>query len=147
MLAARVRILVVTCLLAAAPARAEAPVAEAGLGLLAYVDDTVELNGTGSADADGDALTYAWTQVGGPTVALEGADTAQPRFTVEQPGTLTFQLVVNDGTSDSAPDEVSVAVPYRAIDGVASGGCNVVPGSVSSAGLLVLTCLVARRRR
>ena len=49
------------------------PVAVAGKGVMAYVGDTVILNGTGSNDADGTALTWQWTQTSGAPVALSGA--------------------------------------------------------------------------
>ena len=41
----------------------------------------VTLDGSGSSDPDGDPLSYAWTQVSGPTVALSDATAAQPTFT------------------------------------------------------------------
>ncbi|MFZ5476385.1 MAG: PKD domain-containing protein [Myxococcota bacterium] len=128
----------------AAFAAGEPPVAEAGLGLVAYVEDTVALNGTGSVDPEGDALTFAWTQVGGPPTDLQGADSSQPQFTVGDPGTFRFQLVVNDGTSDSAADTVEIVVPYRQIDGVATG-CAAAPAPawLGVAGWLLLV----RRRR
>lgn len=128
-------------------AAAEPPSAEAGLGLIAYVGDTVELNGTGSSDPENDPLVFAWTQVGGPPVVLEATDTAKPRFAVDAPGTLRFALVVNDGATDSAPDVVAVVVPHQDIEGVATSGCAVVPGvpGVAFAGALV-ACLARRRR-
>ena len=56
----------------------------------------------------GQNLSYAWTQVGGPSVSLVGANTANPSFTAPMlPGgfgsqTLSFQLSVSDGTSSSS---------------------------------------------
>lgn len=127
---------------------AEAPVAEAGLGLVAYVGDTVELNGSGSTDADGDRLDYAWTQTGGPPVDLTGADTAKPRFEVRDPGTLRFALVVSDGESDSAPDTVEFVVPHEAIDTVEAGCAAVAPGrlGLAVAGMALAVCLARGRR-
>lgn len=128
-------------------AHAAAPVAEAGLGLVAYVGDTVELNGSGSSDEDGDHLSYDWSQVGGPPVELTGATNARPRFDVTAPGTLRFQLVVNDGQEDSEPDVVEFVVPYESIEGV-EAGCAAVPGAASlGAPLLALAACLARRRR
>ena len=72
--------------------------------------DTVTLDGSGSTDADGHALTYQWTQVSGTTVALSGADTANPTFTAPQlpqgqtQFNVVFSLTVNDGYVDSEPD-------------------------------------------
>jgi hypothetical protein len=131
-----------------AAASGSAPVAEAGLGLLAYVGDTVELNGSGSVDPEGDPLTYAWEQTGGPPVDLQGADSSTPRFEVETPGTLRFSLVVNDGTTSSPPDEVEVVVPYKDIGDDVATGCAVVPPgkAASAAAVAALLCLVRRRR-
>ena len=39
------------------------------------------LDGSGSWDPDGDALTYAWTRISGAAVALSGEDAAQAAFT------------------------------------------------------------------
>jgi hypothetical protein len=58
-------------------------------------------------------LTYAWTQTGGPPVALVGADQAVATATltpVAAPVTLTFQLIVTAGGLDSSPAEVSCYV-------------------------------------
>jgi hypothetical protein len=75
------------------------------------VTDTVGLNGSASYDADGDALTFAWTQVEGPMVAIQNANSATPNFTVTpamNAATLRFQLVVNDGKVNSAPATTNV---------------------------------------
>jgi hypothetical protein len=78
-----------------------APTAVAGNNLTVNEGDSVTLNGSASSDPDSDPLTYSWTQVSGPAVALTGADTALPRFTapfVNSAGaTLQFQLTVDDG--------------------------------------------------
>jgi MYXO-CTERM domain-containing protein len=75
------------------------------------------LDGLGSSDADGDALTYRWTQVSpaAPAVTFSSATSATPGFTapnVTVDTTFTFQLVVNDGSADSDP--VTVQVPVQA---------------------------------
>lgn len=130
-----------------AHATGAAPVADAGLGVLAYVGDTVVLNGTASTDAEGDALTYTWTQLDGAPVALDGYDTAEPAFVVDAPGPYRFQLVVNDGALDSAPDEVALYVPDR--EATPSGkpsGCSTAPAAVGWLGVAVGLVIVGRRR-
>ena len=68
------------------------------------VGQTVNLNGNGSSDPNGDTLSYAWTQTAGPSVTLTGANTATPSFTAPAgPATLTFQLQVCDPRRCAAP--------------------------------------------
>jgi PKD repeat protein len=86
------------------------PVADAGVDQLVAVGQWVTLDGSGSSDPEGDALTYAWTQTGGAGVTLSDPASPMPRFFALNAGALTFELVVNDGRSDSAPDEVTVTV-------------------------------------
>lgn len=130
-------------------AHAAAPVAEAGEGLLARVDDTVELNGSGSTDPDGDELSYAWIQVGGPEVELTGADRALPRFKVPAPGVYTFELVVSDTFESSAPDSTEVVVPWEGVPGSEAGGCASTRADATlafPAALLGLAALARLRR-
>jgi len=103
------------------------PVANAG------IDETVNpvgwsnyaLDGTTSADPDGDALTYTWSLTDWPTAASStiisfmdnGDGTAS--FSLESPpGAYTFELLVNDGkgydgtdgTNESSTDTDSVTI-------------------------------------
>ena len=86
------------------------PVAEAGQDKEATVGELIRLDGRGSTDEEGDALTYDWVQTGGPGVELQGADSALPEFVPEGPGIYTFSLVVHDGQEQSQVDEVTVTV-------------------------------------
>ena len=124
----------------------EPPVADAGLGLLAYAGDTVALNGTASRDPEGADLGYFWAQSGGPEVGIKNGDEAQPSFTVESPGTYRFTLVVNDGYQDSTADTVEIVVAHTSFGGDAEGGCATA-GGVTWPALLGLLALVPRRRR
>lgn len=108
----------------------------------------VVLNGGTSSDPDGDHLSYAWTQIAGPTVTLGGADTAIASFaapTVDAATTLRFRLTVDDGRGGTAASEFPVQVnpaaapanrlPTAAISGpatVVAGAPATLDGSGSS---------------
>ncbi|HUU96143.1 MAG TPA: PKD domain-containing protein [Phycisphaerae bacterium] len=89
----------------------QAPVADAGPDQTVAASATVNLNGSGSSDPNGDPLTYAWTQTVGTAVVLTNADTATPSFTAGATAeTLTFQLLVDDGQGATDTDTVNVTV-------------------------------------
>ena len=90
------------------------PTADAGPDQDVLEVVTVNLDGSGSSDPDGNTLGYSWSQTAGPNVTLTGGNTAQPSFpapdvTAGSPATLTFELTVDDG-SDNATDTVDVVV-------------------------------------
>jgi hypothetical protein len=90
----------------------QAPKAEAGKKQKIAVGAEVILDGSASIDADNgpSPLIYRWTQLRGPAVTLNGADTAAPSFTPTVKGSYQFSLVVNDGAIDSKEDKVAVQV-------------------------------------
>ncbi len=87
------------------------PVANAGSAQTVSVSSTVLLDGSGSSDPNNSSLTYKWTQTAGPTVTLSSSTAVQPSFTAPtSPTTLTFQLVVNNGLTNSSPATVTITV-------------------------------------
>ena len=87
------------------------PVANAGPDQTVFVTQAVTLDGSASSDIEGDPLTYQWSFVsrpGGSTAALSSPTAVNPSFTADKAGTYTVQLIVNDGTLDSAPDTVNI---------------------------------------
>jgi len=87
-----------------------APVALVGAVGATLVGSRVTLPGS-ATDADGDALTYAWTQTSGPqTVALDSATSATPSFLVRRAGIYGFSFVASDGKVLSAPATSTVNV-------------------------------------
>lgn len=86
------------------------PVAAVGGNLTGNVNGTVTLDGRASRDPDGAALTYQWNQVRGLKVALSNPTAATPSFVPLQPGVYGFELLVSDGTTESAPEPVFVTV-------------------------------------
>jgi len=87
-----------------------APTAEAGPGQQVPKGTLVTLNGSASTDADSDPLAFSWTQVAGSPVSLINATTSTPSFTALLSGTLTFNLVVDDGDGGTNTDSVGVTV-------------------------------------
>lgn len=83
------------------------PVANAGDDMAFQTPGRVRLDGSGSYDPDPvDELTYAWTQVEGPPVTLDDADTAAASFEAEPGDVYVFELVVSDGIAASEPSQV-----------------------------------------
>lgn len=96
-----------------------APVADAGDDKGVAAGDEVTLDGSGSSDANGEALTYDWTQSGGPSVSLSDTTAVSPTFTMPLTATetLTFTLVVTDTTDTaSALDNVAVSIRSGSAD-------------------------------
>ena len=97
----------------AAVRRALAPVADAGPDKAVDEGGQFTLDGTGSNDPDGRALSYSWTQVSGPPATPSTASGATPTFTAPTVGastTLAFDLVVSNGSRSSTRDRVQITV-------------------------------------
>ena len=97
----------------------DAPTAVAGGDQTVDEGDAVTLNGSGSSDPEGTALTYVWTQTApdsglGSAVTLDTADPDKPTFTAPtellENLTLTFSLTVSDGVKTSTADTVDITV-------------------------------------
>ncbi len=86
----------------------EAPVARIAEPELTGVGELVKLDGSGSFDPEGDALSYLWTVEGPPgsRAVLSDPSTVSPGFIADIEGPYRVMLVVNDGQLDSAPTTV-----------------------------------------
>jgi hypothetical protein len=101
-------------LLAMSSARANRPpVADAGADLTIGEGEGVQLEGAGSFDPDGDAISFQWVQVAGAPVVLEPhAMVANPAFAAPRADgrALVFELRVSDGHGHRALDRVVLTV-------------------------------------
>ena len=92
------------------------PVANAGPDQNVFVDDTVQLDGSGSKDADGNKLEFFWALISKPEGSgstISSATAEKTTFRADLPGTYIAQLIVRDGKVESAPDTVVITATIR----------------------------------
>jgi len=103
------------------------PIANAGEDKSVNVETTVVLDASLSADDDNDTLTYRWSMIATPTdstATLSDTTMQKPYFIPDKIGVYKINLVVNDGTIDSASDEVIINAIVANITPVADAGAN-----------------------
>jgi len=79
----------------------------------AYSTETVQLDGSGSSDSDGQINSYAWTQTAGPAVSITNADQSMAEFVVprlENAAEIKVQLQVADDDGAIGTSEVAIQV-------------------------------------
>jgi hypothetical protein len=105
---------------AAGGASVPAPIANAGADATVRRSSPVRLDGSGTP-GNGGTLSYSWTQTAGPTVTLNGANTATPWFiSPSADGALTFVVTAAEtpgGRTDT--DDVTITV-----SGTTRGSCT-----------------------
>ncbi|HUA84338.1 MAG TPA: OmpA family protein [Bryobacteraceae bacterium] len=84
------------------------PVANAGPNQIGVPAGPITLNGSASYSPDELALTYQWTQVGGPTVTLSSPANAITSFPATAGETYVFQLTVTDSLGAQGQSRVTV---------------------------------------
>jgi len=89
------------------------PGSAAGADQAVLENSLVQLSGSGAGSAT--PLMFAWTQIGGPTVTINNANSALASFTAPDvaagaPEVLVFQLAVTDSDGQVATDTVAVSV-------------------------------------
>jgi hypothetical protein len=101
-----------------------APVAVAGAPQSVATGAAVALDGSASADANGDTLTYAWTLAapGGSGALLTDPTSVAPWFTPDVPGIYVASLIVNDGQLSSAVSTVTITAAVANVAPVANAG-------------------------
>jgi len=116
------------------------PTANAGSDLAVVPGDSVILDGSASHDPDDDLLTYVWTltRPAGSMATLSDPTTHNPTFVADLAGEYSASLIVNDGKSDSVPDDVTVIANTHPVanagadQSILPGGLVALDGSASS---------------
>ena len=118
------------------------PVANAGIDKSVDEQTLTSLSAAASNDADGNIVSYSWTQTAGNSVTLDDASADSVSFTTpvqllpDGPHTLTFEVEVTDNEGVSHTDTVNVIVNPVNIDPVANAG---VDQSVNEQSLVTLS--------
>ncbi len=91
------------------------PIANAGEDqIVNFGDNTIQLDGSGSRDKDGNTLAYLWSFISTPegsTAMLSDGEIVNPTFDYDKPGSYTIQLaVINEGKEISEPDSITIIV-------------------------------------
>jgi hypothetical protein len=86
------------------------PTADAGPDQQVDPGATVTLDGSGSGDLNGDALTYAWAQTGGTAVSFTPALSITTFTAPSSAGALAFALTVTDTGGLTNADSTAVTV-------------------------------------
>jgi hypothetical protein len=111
------------------------PTANAGADQSATTGSTIQLNGAGSSDPDGDPLTFAWSFVTTPpqsAAALNNPTSLAPSFIADVPGVYVVQLIVSDGQLESVADTVTITVTPP--DSSVLGCGSLVSGTITARG-------------
>jgi hypothetical protein len=111
-----------------------APVAKAGTAQNVTTGSAITLDGSGSSDANGDTLTYAWTitsKPAGSAATLSNATSVKPTLTTDKAGDYVFSLVASDGKLTSTVSTVTVSAAVANVAPIAKAGTaqNVTTGS------------------
>ena len=102
-----------------------APTANAGPNQTVARNSVVTLSGSGT-DPQGLPLTFQWsltTRPAGSAAVLSSTTISNPTFTADQPGNYVAQLIVNNGSVNSAPSMVTITVQGNT-QPVANAGAN-----------------------
>ncbi|MBU2482098.1 MAG: cadherin-like domain-containing protein, partial [Proteobacteria bacterium] len=124
------------------------PAANAGSDQQVTRTSTVVLDGTGSNDIDGDTLSYQWSFVSKPAgsiAAFSDPSSVNPFFVADISGRYELELIVNDGTENSAPDTVSITVSPRmlTVPSVTNFSQSDAESAITATGLVVGTITTA----
>lgn len=101
------------------------PVANAGPGQNVQVGRGVTLDGSASADANNDPLTFSWeltAKPAGSSAILFSSTTVRPNFTADREGIYVARLIVSDGKASSEAVTVTITASILNAVPVANAG-------------------------
>lgn len=101
------------------------PIANAGINAIVAVGASVNLDGSNSSDPEGTDLIYKWTLSSKPDASnamLSNVISVRPSFVADTAGAYVIQLIVNDGSADSAVNEVVITAKTQNIRPIANAG-------------------------
>ena len=88
------------------------PIADGGNDQSVQIGDVVQLDGSASYDPDGDIISsFTWSLISLPSgsdTILSDTTLINPTFVADIAGEYIIELVVSDGTNNSAPDEITI---------------------------------------
>lgn len=130
------------------------PVADAGPDRKVTVGATVQLDGSGSKDPDGDPLSFYWEIIAKPAgsvAILSDPRIARPTFVADKVGTYTVKLTVHDGRGGSDVAQVTItaveAPPGRLKGDVdLDGDVDIIDARLAAEFIVGLTDLSAEQR-
>ncbi len=105
--------------------RSYIPVADAGDDQNTRIGEMITFDASDSSDVDGEVLSYRWEFVEKPAnsnAIIVGKDTISPTLSPDVDGTYIIQLIVNDGKTDSRPDQIVLIVSDGLNFPIASAG-------------------------
>ncbi|MBN1491134.1 MAG: PKD domain-containing protein [Phycisphaerae bacterium] len=106
----------------------DGPIADADEDQIAELGGIVTLDALASYDPAGGLLHYVWTQLSGPPVVLNDAESPRPTFLATEAGVYEFLLTVIDSSGRTREDVVRITVGE-------DEGNGAEPGVTASAGL------------
>ncbi|ETR68062.1 MAG: hypothetical protein OMM_04787 [Candidatus Magnetoglobus multicellularis str. Araruama] len=90
------------------------PAASAGMNQQVDERSVCRLDASRSIDADGEIVSYLWSQLSGPTVTLSDMNVVMPEFTVPSAEKgqqeIVFQLTVIDNENAQSTDQVQISI-------------------------------------
>jgi hypothetical protein len=106
----------------------EPPLADAGSGQTRDENTVVTLDASASSDPDGNTLTYSWSHVSGPGIALSDNTAQKPTFLApfvdRFEADVVMQLTVDDGYGGTDSDQVTIHIHNVNHPPVADAGNN-----------------------